>query len=545
MRSFINIYFLALFLFQSHSALSQKLNATIESDSILIGKELFYKIDVNLEKKQAIIFPDSASFVPFELLSETKVDTIQSNNGFIFSKSYAITSFDEGEYIIPKIKVKIGDKLFSTDSKKIKVNMVEVDTTKQGLYEIKPPFDDFSTLEIIKLGLVNNYLKLLSIILLILVIILFRKKIVKFFNPILNIKPTLSPLELADKRIIKLEKFETKSDSDIKHFYSELIFLLRCFLDKEIYSRALESTTNELISGLNNLRELKLFAIPKKSINRIQEILNRADLVKFAKFLPQRHISQNDLKAIKEEISILSSLIPEPSEEQKLKDLNYQKETIKRLRNARIKIVLFSIVVSSILLFIFSGFINGFQYTFDKITLNENLKLSEKVWVKSEYGSPGVFIESPDALIRSNDDLQFLFDDFNLDSQFYFSNSNNSIELFISNYSTKDKIEPDNFQSILEYKLDDLELKGLYNLLVTFEEFETNNKASGVVISGTSDYKIDKNKSRQGKYSVVGFLTETGFKTIVLLQHDLRYLDKIGERILRSIDVLKEKKKWI
>jgi hypothetical protein len=42
---------------------------------------------------------------------------------------------------------------------------------------------------------------------------------------------------------------------------------------------------------------------------------------------------------------------------------------------------------------------------------------------------------------------------------------------------------------------------------------------------------------------VVGFLTETGFKTIVLLQHDLRYLDKIGERILRSIDVLKEKKK--
>jgi hypothetical protein len=543
MRSFINIYFLALFLFQSHSALSQKLNATIESDSVLIGKELFYKIDVNLEKKQAIIFPDSASFVPFELLSETKVDTIQSNNGFIFSKSYAITSFDEGEYIIPKIKVKIGDKLFSTDSKKIKVNMVEVDTTKQGLYEIKPPFDDFSTLEIIKLGLVNNYLKLLSIILLILVIILFRKKIVKFFNPILNIKPTLSPLELADKRIIKLEKFETKSDSDIKHFYSELIFLLRCFLDKEIYSRALESTTNELISGLNNLRELKLFAIPKKSINRIQEILNRADLVKFAKFLPQRHISQNDLKAIKEEISILSSLIPEPSEEQKLKDLNYQKETIKRLRNARIKIVLFSIVVSSILLFIFSGFINGFQYTFDKITLNENLKLSEKVWVKSEYGSPGVFIESPDALIRSNDDLQFLFDDFNLDSQFYFSNSNNSIELFISNYSTKDKIEPDNFQSILEYKLDDLELKGLYNLLVTFEEFETNNKASGVVISGTSDYKIDKNKSRQGKYSVVGFLTETGFKTIVLLQHDLRYLDKIGERILRSIDVLKEKKK--
>ena len=68
-----------------------------------------------------------------------------------FPKKYGIISFDEGDFIIPKIKIKIGDKLYSTDSKKVTVKLVEVDTTKQGLYNIKPSFDKFSSLEILNL----------------------------------------------------------------------------------------------------------------------------------------------------------------------------------------------------------------------------------------------------------------------------------------------------------------------------------------------------------------------------------------------------------
>ena len=539
------MYFFAFVFFQSYLVQSQKLNTSIESDSILIGKELFYKIDINLEKNETIVFPDSTSFVPFELLSETKVDTIKNKDGFIFSKKYGITSFDEGEFIIPKIKVQIGDKVFSTDSKKIKVNMVEVDTTRQGLYQIKPSFDKFSVLEISKLALKNNYLKLFLIILLILVIIYFRKHIFKFFNPLLNIKPSLSPLELARNRMNELKKLKIDSNSEIKFFYSELTFSLRSFFEKEIYDRALESTTNELITGLNNLRELKLFSISEKSIHRIQEIFSRADLVKFAKFLPDKKIIQNDLKVISEEINILSSLIPEPSEEQKLKDLNYQKEVTKKLRNNRIKIVSFSFVSLLFMLFLFSGFINGFQYTFDRVTFNENVRLLEKTWIKSEYGSPGVFVDTPDALIRLNDDYKFLFDEFNLDSQFYFSNSDKSTELFISNYTSKTKIESENFQFILESKLDELETKGLQNIIVTLDKFETSNKANGLIFSGSSDFKIDENKFKPGNYNIIGFLTETGFKTIVLLQQEVRYLDEIGKRIISSIDVLKEEKKWV
>ncbi len=527
----------------SISIKSQNVTANIESDSILIGKELFYTIDIDMEKAENIIFPDSTSFIPFELTSETKVDTTEIENGFRFSKKYGIISLDEGDYVIPKIKIQIGDKLFSTDSKKITVNLVQVDTTKQGLYEIKPSYDKFSLFEIIKLTLSNNYLVIIFTISFILLFIYFKSKILRFFNPLLKIKPSLRPIELVVKRLNDLEKVNMDSKEGVKLFYSDLTFYLRSFFEKEVYDRALESTTRELIQGLNNVSEIKSFPISKKSVKRIEEIFKRADLVKFAKFLPEKNIIQNDLKIINEEIDIFSELLPEPSEEEKLKNLNYQKQAEKKLRRERLKIVSISTAFLLVALFIFSGLLYGFQFSFDKITFNENLRLIEKAWINSEYGSPGISVNTPEALVRITDENEFLYDEFDLDSQFYFSNSNRSIELFISNYSSEPKIEPQNFQAILESNLDDLESRGLQNILVKYDDFETKNKGKGLLISGSTDFKISDKKVKPGKYNVIGFLTETGFKTIVLLTHEARYIDKIKDRIMNSIEVIKKEQK--
>ena len=543
MKLFLNILIICFVYLQSITTNSQSVTASVESDSILIGKGLSYTIDVSLEKSENIIFPDSASFIPFELISETSIDTTKQENGYIFSKKYEITSFDEGEYIIPKIKIQIGDKLFSTDSKKITVNLVEVDTTKQGLYDIKPSFDKFSSIEILKLSLKNNYPVILFSVLLIISLVYFRSKIIEFFNPLLNIKPALRPIELIKKRLSDLEKINIDTSYEVKLFYSELTFALRSFFEKEVYDKALESTTGELILKLNNLSEIKSFAISKDSIKIVEDIFKRADLVKFAKFLPEKSVIQNDLKTINEEVKLFSELLPEPSEEEKLKNLNYQKQAEKKLRNERLKIVSISTFSLLIILFIFSGFINGFQHTLDKITFNHNLRLLNKNWTKSEYGSPGIFAETPDALVRLNIDNEFLYNDYKMDSQFYFSDSNESIEFFISNYSSESKIEPQNFQLILESSLDDLESRGLQNMLVKYEEFETKNKGKGLLISGTTDFKISDKKYKSGNYNVIGFLTETGFKTAILLTHEKRYVNEIRERIINSIEVLKEEKK--
>ena len=539
MRVLLNILIICFVVLQSITTNSQTVTASIESDSILIGKELSYTIEVKSEKVENIIFPDSTSFIPFELISETQVDTIIQEEEYRFSKKYGIISFDDGDFIIPKIKIKIGGKLYLTDSKKVTVNLVEVDTTKQGLYDIKPSFDKFSSLEILKLRLQNNYPIIILTIVLIFTALYFRDKIVRFFNPLLNIKPALSPIELIQKRISDLEKINIDSNVNIKLFYSKLTYALRSFFEKEVYDKALESTTTELISKLNNLREIKSFLITKNSIMRIEDIFKRADLVKFAKFYPEKRVIHNDLKIMKEEVEILSNLLPEPTEEEKLLNLKYQKEAEKKLRNERIKIVSISITSLIVIIFVFSGLINGFQYTLDKITFNENLRLLNKTWVKSEYGSPGLFAKTPDALVRVKEDNKFLFEEFPIESQFYFSNSRRSIEFYISNYVSESKIDPQNFQSILDSNLDNLESMGLQNMLVKYDQFETPNKANGIIISGSADF--NKN-NRTGGYNIIGFLTETGFKTVVLLVHEGRYLDQIEDRIINSIEALKNKK---
>ena len=341
----------------------------------------------------------------------------------------------------------------------------------------------------------------------------------------------------------ELEKINIYSAKDIKLFYSKLTFALRSFFEKEVYDKALESTTSELIFKLNNLSEIKSFSISIDSIKRIEEILKRADLVKFAKFLPEKNVIQNDLKVINEEVRLFSDLLTEPSEEEKLKNLNYLKQAEKKLKIERVKIVSIFTLSFIFILFIFSGLLYGFQYSLDKITFNENLRLLNKTWVKSEYGSPGIFVESPDVLVRKNVADEFLYDDFSLDSQFYFINSNRSIEFFISNYSFESKIDPKDFQTILELNLDYLEKRGLQNMLIKYDEFKTNNKARGILISGTTDFKIKGEKIRPGNYNILGFLNEKGFKTAILLTHDSRYIDNIKDRIINSIEVLKEDKK--
>ena len=108
MKLVTNFFLFCFICLISISIKSQNVTANIESDSILIGKELFYTIDIDMEKAENIIFPDSTSFIPFELISETPVDTIIHEDEFGFSKKYGIISFDEGDFIIPKIKIKIG-----------------------------------------------------------------------------------------------------------------------------------------------------------------------------------------------------------------------------------------------------------------------------------------------------------------------------------------------------------------------------------------------------------------------------------------------------
>ena len=112
--------------------------ASIDSTSVKIGEQITYKIQVETDTTNLVVFPQGQTFKPLEVIETYKTDTIKQKDKFNLIKRYGLTQFDSGHYTIPRQKIIVGDKTIFTDSLQVEVRNVLVDSTKQGLYDIKP-----------------------------------------------------------------------------------------------------------------------------------------------------------------------------------------------------------------------------------------------------------------------------------------------------------------------------------------------------------------------------------------------------------------------
>ncbi|MDC1379741.1 BatD family protein, partial [Algibacter sp.] len=131
-RSFLAFAFL-LFTFASKA----QVTSSIDSTSIKIGEQITYHIQVEVDTTDLVVFPEGQTFSPLEMIESYAIDTLKKKDKYNLIKKYGLTQFDSGSYTIPRQKIIIGDKTFFTDSLKVEVNNVVVDTT-QALYDIKP-----------------------------------------------------------------------------------------------------------------------------------------------------------------------------------------------------------------------------------------------------------------------------------------------------------------------------------------------------------------------------------------------------------------------
>jgi ATP-dependent Zn protease len=132
-----SVLFAVVFMLFTLISYSQ-VSSAIDSTSIKIGEQITYSIQVETDTTSLVVFPEGQTFSPLEMIESYKTDTLKNNDKYSLIKKYGLTQFDSGAYTIPRQKIIIGDKTFFTDSLKVEVNNVVVDTTKQGLYDIKP-----------------------------------------------------------------------------------------------------------------------------------------------------------------------------------------------------------------------------------------------------------------------------------------------------------------------------------------------------------------------------------------------------------------------
>ena len=529
---------IVLFIGVTTSIMSQKLVTSIDSTSIFIGEEINYKLEVYSDSLPEIKFPDSESFTSMEVLKIYDTDTIVSNDKYIVSKKYALTNFDAASYILSKQKVVFGDTTLFSDSKKIEVKLVEVDTSKQGLYAIKPNIE-MSKLDIFLTranSFANDYMSILILVLVLLYIYrnkIFGKKEFKYEK---------SPYQKAKDDINVLIRSGYAADKGVKGYYSKLSFIIRNFLEIKVFDHSLESTTNELLFELKKIKSSGELKLTTSTLNNLHQILQTADLVKFAKYHPDEDIAKKDTEKIKIIVDEINNILPEPTMEELKKDYEFHQKLLKQERREKIKkaiIVFTGILVSGILI---SSILFGFTYVKDTILRNDNLILLEtKNWVTTEYGAPGITIETPEVLTRKLSEPNFKYlNSANL-SEFSFKNNDNSMQIYVSNTKFNDKIKPEDFQKYIDYSLDIIETIGLSNIVVKYENFTTANEAEGIRVYGSADF-MDSNSDKiiSGKYSILGFFTENEFKQLIIIQKDDIYLNDITDNVISSVELIKK-----
>lgn len=523
-------------------ACTSQVTSSIDSTAIKIGEELRYSIEVDTDTTSAVVFSEEQTFQPLEIINSYPVDSTKKESYYRLTKTYGLTQFDSGVYMIPKQKIVIGDKIFYTDSLKVQVNPVIVDTTKQKLFDIKP----ITQVEKTRSALWARIAFFLLITIVITGIIYW---FIWYKKPLTEAEKVaaLPPYERARVALEELNEDHYFENQKIKLFYSDLTLILRQYLDEKVYNQSLESTTDELVFRLKTLQAANQINLSSNTIRNIETILKRADLVKFAKSKPDFELAKLDKNTIGLEIKQVKEGLPKPTEQELLQDIAYRKaiEDKQRRKKQRQTVLSFLgvLMVMVVVLFIKYGFTN----VKDTVLRNPSKLLLEKTdWVKSEYGAPGITLSTPNVLERQTiEGSEKAIENVRV-VRFAYTGKDAPIDVFVisSKYAPqkgqdgKEKEVPIDVLESTEAVLDRFEKEGSKNIFSRNEQFITPNGQEGVKTYGTAEFIIN-DKLTKGEYVILGFSTPNLLQQVILVwkEGDV-YADQIMERILSSIELI-------
>jgi flagellar basal body-associated protein FliL len=525
---------------------SAQVTSSVDSTKIKIGEQITFKIQVETDTTNLVVFPEGQTFLPLEMIESYPIDTTKNNASYNLIKKYGLTQFDSGSYSIPRQKIIIGDKTFYTDSLKVEVNTIQVDTTIQGLYDIKP----FIQVEKSSNDWWKTFLLILGILLIIAAILywfIWRKKPLTEAEEI----ALLPPYDRAKLALKKLDQSTYLQNSEIKQYYSELTFIIRKYLDEKVYDRALESTTDELILRLNLLKDGNQIDISKEDIRNLEAILKRADLVKFAKSSPDIELAKLDRNTIDIEIDHVKEALPEPTEEEKLLDQKYKEAQAQKKKKRKIVITIVAAISLLILTFVGFSIKYGFDYVKDTILGHESKELLEGDWVKSDYGFPPITISTPRVLKRIElplpDQTQQIIEN---STTFSYGTMLDFFSVLVNTTTYKvpqdqaQQNESDNNSTIdlnliSEGVIQELEKRGAKNIIVKKEQFITPNAAEGLKTYGSMSVPLLNTEYYvEGNYLLLHFTSQNILQQVIITWYkDDLYADKMVERILNSVEL--------
>ncbi|RXG31195.1 hypothetical protein [Leeuwenhoekiella palythoae] len=519
---------------------AQQVKGAVDTTSIRIGEQITYEFQVEADSTDLVLFPEGQTFQPLEMIEAYQVDTSYAGAKMNLIKRYGLTQFDSGSYTIPRQLVSINQQPFYTDSVAIEVNNVVIDTTKQGLYDIKD-------IVAVERATSKFWEYLLYFLLLAAVIGGFLFFIIRRSRKKAAAEQKLPPFEQALFSLKQLDEEYKEPARGIderdatKAYYSKLTDIVRRYLDEEVYDRSMESTSSELIERLMLEKEEGKIDLSKETILKLDQILKRADLTKFARTSPGAGQAEADRIVAEEIVKETKEAIPPPTEEELMRDAAYREALAKRRKR---KLILTSIIGVFGILVIATGILiatKGFDFVKDNFIGHPSKDLLESDWVRSEYGYPPVIISTPRVLERNEialpDSLKQQMDM----STFTYGSLIDDFYVVVNNTRFGGKNEA-NLEASAQGFISTIEANGAKNLIVKTEKYTTPEGTEGLRVYGTGDFPetLNKDEFSKGEYEMLLF-TAPGVLQQILVAHreDDTYAKEMSARIINSVELQK------
>ena len=254
----------------------------LSKDSILVGEQVVWSTQMELPQDQELMFAPYASVVeaekaPVDVIHDIVLDTLAIRNGMKeLEVKLLLTSFDSGYYKLPFMVALTpqGDTIY-LDSPFLDVTNTPVDTANFVMHPIKGQMRYPVTFREVLPWAV------LAIALAVLGYLLYRyirhrrEQGSLFGKPMVQDPPHIVALR-------KLDKFRGNAmwvPEKQKTFYSGITDALREYISDRYGIGAMEMTTAEIFE------DMKATDAPAELLAELKELFERADFVKFAKFV--------------------------------------------------------------------------------------------------------------------------------------------------------------------------------------------------------------------------------------------------------------------
>jgi hypothetical protein len=492
----ISLLVLALFIQQVYG---QEVTASIDRDSLLIGEQIELQLSASADPEALILFPEGQTFYPLEVVNESVIDTLSKRPQLSLRKTYKITQFDAGDYLIAPQQITINRNPYTTEAIPVRINDVVVDTTAQGLYDIKPLGQ--------KAPEPQSYWPYVLITALIAIGLLV------YFKRSREKKRVISPFEEAIRSIDRLKQIEVVEAASI---YYSATSIFKTYLHRRLSLSTEQKTSKELIGLLDSLGQNEpYYQQTKEQQTGLKELLNRAELYKFAKQSVTDEQRSADLLLVSQTIEAY-----EEGYLRKVEALTIVPQKKNRVKQRTI------IAVSTLIIVLGSlgvyGYLTGYQNLWDSITLNPFKKSYEQTWVSSSYGFPPVSIESPEALFRNEEGFSWSL------------NEDLTVSIRIEKSQSESEVD---FVALSEAQLLRFEEEGFSTILPKSEIYNTKEEVTGYHSFGTA---LDAAKNeRSFDHLIFG---GKGFSQEVFITYPTgdRWAEQIAARIMESIKVTTE-----